>query len=214
MLPNGADPLALCRWAAQNEFYLCTLAASDERMLEDNALKVYVVLSGSDRQLAILEHPIERDSFQYLSFHESFPSALPLERSHRPVWGGAQQCRPRRGMLLHPASFPPDLYPLRRNRTNERLRRLIAATKPVVERSGELPYGVMRLLVGPIHAGVIEAGHPVSMCRRGHRRSGDPAGIQAPRHRKTLRDRLYADHRPAISGMHCGRFCVCALAGL
>jgi Ni,Fe-hydrogenase III large subunit/Ni,Fe-hydrogenase III component G len=158
VLSQGTDLVALCGWAAQRGYYLCTLAACDERMLEDNAFKLYAVLSGPTGRLVILEHPLERDTFHYLSLRAHFPAVEPLERIAQDQFGLAPHNVPAEaGFLLH-SSFPPDLYPLRRNRTYQRLAGRIAAHGGSPASAIELPFGVFNLVVGPIHAGIIEAG--------------------------------------------------------
>ena len=159
VLPKGADVLELCHWAAQKGFYLCTMVACDERMLEDNSFKLYTILSGPNHQLVILEHSLEQDSFQYLSLREHFPGVAPLERAAKDMFGLTPGNAPIDGrFLLHQSPYPSDLYPLRRNRAYPRLCKQIADYQAEGERAAELPYGMLRLVVGPIHAGVIEAG--------------------------------------------------------
>lgn len=158
VLPKGTDLVELCRWAAQEGFYLCTMMACDERMLEDNVFKLYVVLSGPENQIVILEHPLERNTIHYLSFRDHFPAVEPLERIAKDQFGLTPSNVHVDGRFLLHSSFPADLYPLRRNRTGERLRGLIAGFQKQVETTDELPDGVLDLMVGPIHAGVIEPG--------------------------------------------------------
>ncbi len=158
VLAQGTDLVALCGWAAQRGYYLCTLAACDERMLEDNTFKLYAVLSGPTDQLVILEHPLERDTFHYLSLRAHFPAVEPLERIAQDQFGLAPHHVPLEARSLLHSSFPSDLYPLRRNRTYQRLADRIAAHGESPAPAIELPFGVFNLVVGPIHAGIIEAG--------------------------------------------------------
>ena len=51
VLPDGAELLKLCNWAQAQGYYLCTLTANDERMLEDGVFKLYYISSNpADRQ--------------------------------------------------------------------------------------------------------------------------------------------------------------------
>ena len=158
VIADGRDLLDLCKWAADHGYYLCTLTACDERMLEDNVFKLYAVLSGPDGELVILEHSLEPNTTEYLSFRDAFLAAEPLEQAAKDLLG----LTPTNALVeerfwLH-SPFPSELYPLRRNRTIERLRGLIAGHQPSVEPADSLPEGVVNLIVGPIHAGVIEPG--------------------------------------------------------
>ena len=160
VITEGKDLLDLCKWAAapEHDFYLCTMTACDERMLEDNVFKLYTLLSGSGSQLVILEHPLDRNTTEYLSFRAAFPAVMPLEQAAKDLLG----LTPTNALVeerfwLH-APFPPDLFPLRRNRTIGRLRAMIVGHRSQAKSVTPLPYGVLNLIAGPIHAGIIEAG--------------------------------------------------------
>lgn len=158
VVTDGDELLRLCRWARENEFYICTMTPCDERMLEDNVFKLYIVLSSPTGELTILEHPLKRNSVDYLSIRESFASAEPLERAAKDLFGLAPiNIATEERSLLH-SSFPTGLYPLRPNRTSERLQNMLNEHTVPAESVAELPRGVLVLIVGPIHAGVIEAG--------------------------------------------------------
>src|SRR4051812_38869576 len=79
VIPDDATLAELCRWAAQQEYYFCTMVANDERFLEDRTFKLYYVFSAPQQQLVILEHPFS-DLAQYVSIRSWFPSVEPLER--------------------------------------------------------------------------------------------------------------------------------------
>jgi Ni,Fe-hydrogenase III large subunit/Ni,Fe-hydrogenase III component G len=163
VIENGQSLLRLCQWVQRNGYYLCTMVASDERLLEDNVFKIYYVLSGSQQDLLILENPLTdtQHPTEFTSIREAFPSVAPLEEEACDLLGlsACNRTANDQGFMLH-APFPIDLYPLRRTRSLERLRGLIndsAGKGPLPLPT--LPEGMLILPVGPIHAGVIEAGH-------------------------------------------------------
>ena len=77
MIENGEGLLNLCKWAQQHDYYLCTMVASDERLLEDNVFKIYYILSGPQGELVILENPLQMHSIRP-SLHQSEKYFLPL----------------------------------------------------------------------------------------------------------------------------------------
>ena len=166
VLPDEAELLRLCNWAQAQGYYLCTLAANDERMLEDGVFKLYYVLSnpadqaGQHDQVIILEHPLKPGPIsEFTSVREVFGSAQWLEDEAFDLYGlMPTNAQPYLGRLLH-ESFPQNLYPLRQNRSHSILRERIAQTQAAPARSEtRLPHGILHLIVGPIHAGVIQAG--------------------------------------------------------
>ena len=158
VIRDSDELLRLCHWAADQEYYLSTMTVCDERMLEDNVFKRYIVLSSPDGHLAILEQPLAPNSVEYLSFRRAFPAVRPLELAARDLFG----LRPTNELVeetfWHHAPYPPDLYPLRKNRATEQLVAQFARHQPAVERVTPPPDGVVHLIVGPIHAGIIEPG--------------------------------------------------------
>ena len=170
---GGKDFRALCRWAREKEYYLCTLVAADERLKEDQSFKLYYVFSAPrDEQdnkpgnvLVILEvvlndpqHPCE-----YPSIRDIYPSVIPLEKEIYDLFGlypEEREFRPGGGFLLH-GCFPGELYPLRRSRTQAALLKKIHEHGDTREEGPVpiLPEGMLIVPVGPIHAGVIEPGH-------------------------------------------------------
>ncbi len=164
VVEDGEDLVNLCRWAREQGYYLCTLIASDERLLEDNAFKLYYVLSAPEEDFLVLEHPLRAAEHptQYLSIRNVFPAVEPLEREMYDHFGLSpfdQSTENPDGFALH-TPYPVDLYPLRRTRPianlMERLEKM-SGKQPAAD--PRLPEGVLILPVGPIHAGVIEPGH-------------------------------------------------------
>jgi len=164
VIEDNDDFIRLGEWAKQENYYLCTMVATDERALADHAYKLYYVLSASkENTLVILEQALRSPQYpaQYVSIRRFFPALEGLEQEAHDLFGLSPfDHRMITRFMLH-APYPPDLYPLRQNRSLEKLkekiknyRRPAAALKPAPP-----PEGTMFLPVGPIHAGVIEAGH-------------------------------------------------------
>ncbi len=156
--------LDLCRHLRDDGFYLVSVVANDERELEDHGFKLYYLFSHPTLDLFfIVENPLEPGSETYTSIHHCFPGVDPFEREAADLLGlypREPQGRVVGGGWLH-ASYPSDLYPLRRDATRERLRDVLAThalgqKEPVARHP---PAGEWLLPVGPVHAGVIEPGH-------------------------------------------------------
>jgi Ni,Fe-hydrogenase III large subunit/Ni,Fe-hydrogenase III component G len=162
VVENAEDLVSLSRWAKEKNYYLCTLVANDERLLEGNAFKLYYVFSAPDGEFLICEHPLSRHQpRQFGSIYEIFPAVIPLEREIRDLFGISSEELPAdpNGFVLH-NPYPANLHPLRRTRPQTTLdnRQQELPPKTVVPPPRQ-PEGVMILPVGPIHAGIIEPGH-------------------------------------------------------
>ncbi|ADC90053.1 NADH dehydrogenase (ubiquinone) 30 kDa subunit [Thermocrinis albus DSM 14484] len=133
--------------------YLLAVVGSDERELRGKFCIRYFFFT-EQRKLRVLE----------LLCEESFPSITPLcpaaklyEREIKDMFGlepvGHPDPRP---LMLHPENWPPHLHPLRKD---------FDGRKPAMEKYGTYRYkdvegvGINQILVGPIHAGIIEPGH-------------------------------------------------------
>ncbi len=158
--PNALQALSQ-QLAAQN-FYLVTLIATDERRLEDNCFKLTYLFSHPTQDLFLfVEHPLEKKE-AYASLYHDFRAADPFERQMADLLGlypsadGARRVHP--GSWLHEC-YPPDLYPLRRDRSSDDIQRAIQNHQQGAETSAPPPPdGEWLLPVGPIHAGIIEPG--------------------------------------------------------
>jgi len=169
--------------AAGEDYWLVNLLGCDERALEDHAFKVYCVLAAPDGQLITLEHPLQPNPDgepTWRSIHRAFGGAEPLERELADLFGvrikPAPKTRPARPVLI--GDYPAGYYPLRSDAPASPA----DATQPDSPHVGApdsegvsdaksgghptsqgtrsvLPEGVMILPVGPIHAGVIQAGY-------------------------------------------------------
>lgn len=170
VIPNGTDLLNLGKWARDHNYYLCTLAATDERLHEERTFKLYYILSAPDEsELVILEFPIsDPKNPVYPSLRNPFPAVIPLEKEIYDMFGVKPEGEPldsADGFFLHASVYQADepLYPLRRSRPMKMLHKIIEDwAKPNPKQKAEkmqLPDGMLILPVGPIHAGVIEPGH-------------------------------------------------------
>ncbi len=163
VIQDDEDWLHLAQWASQAGYDACGFFASDERALEANAFKLYLLLSAPDGSLIILERAAADPGRPagYFSVREVFPNIERWEREIAELFGLAPYNLPlpvsERAMLVGP--YPADLYPLRRTVALAELRETLTAPRPTrSRRSYRLPEGLQDLWAGPIHAGIKEAG--------------------------------------------------------
>jgi Ni,Fe-hydrogenase III large subunit/Ni,Fe-hydrogenase III component G len=163
---KDADVLQqLFSWARREHYYLCTVVATDERLRVERTFKVYYVLSAPDKnKLVILEYLLPNPNRPvYPSIAKIFPSAQPLEREILDLFGLVTQednIFSEGSDWLHSDVYPTKLFPLRRRPLEKILSDLKDSPEPVLQVSmPRLPEGMLILPVGPIHAGIIEAGH-------------------------------------------------------
>lgn len=166
VIRNAQALRQLLAWANQQGYYLANIVATDDRLLVDRAFKLYYILSGTKDEIVILEHFVSADNPVYDSIADVFPNAQPLEKEIGDMFGVIARDKEQRvsglGFLLHPETYPADFYPLRRRRTLENLQKRFENFSPLATESQpsvHLPEGMLIVPVGPIHAGVIEAGH-------------------------------------------------------
>lgn len=161
---------SLLDWANKQGYYLCDLVATDDRLLIDRTFKLHFILSSGARnadELVILEYFVpDPQRAIYASVADIFPNAAPLEQEIHDLFGlvatSSDQARFQPGFLLHPEAYPLEFFPLRRRRTLNALRDLLAPFSPsddIPPAITNLREGMFEVPVGPIHAGVIEAGH-------------------------------------------------------
>lgn len=170
VIQDGDDLVRLCVWAREQDYYFCTLVVNDERVLEDYTYKLYYVFSAPKMEndpanrLVILEYalPMPAQQPRYPTIRPYFPAVEGLEREALDMLGLTPHPEPvSPGFVLHQPPYPPEVYPLRRprsqtelieNRINKNLPASPSFPPPL------LPDGLLELPVGPIHAGIIEAG--------------------------------------------------------
>lgn len=163
VIQDDEDWLHLAQWANRTGCDVCSFFASDERALEANAFKLYLLLSAPDGSLIILERAAAGPGRPsgYLSVREVFPNVERWEREIAELFGlmpyNLPLPVPERAMLVGP--YPADLYPLRRTVALAELRETLTATQLAESpRSYRLSEGLQDLWAGPIHAGIKEAG--------------------------------------------------------
>jgi Ni,Fe-hydrogenase III large subunit/Ni,Fe-hydrogenase III component G len=158
--------LQLCHSARECEYDLCTLVAVDERLRVEQTFKLYYVLSASKEDALVILEYLLPDPIQptYPSIAGIYPSAIPFEMEIYDLFGliadGDDQFR-RHGYWLHPNVYPDKLYPLRRTRPIKTILENLSDSPQLGDAMSplDLPEGMLILPVGPIHAGIIEAGH-------------------------------------------------------
>ena len=157
----------LLNWMRQHDYLLYTIIATDNRLLIERTYKLYYLLSSSQEdELVILEYRLsEPDLKEFASIKNIFPAAAPFEYKIRDLFGlkikETDNEHPL-GFLLHTKAYPLDFAPLSRQYTLSTLKeRLSNPPLPPSRKSlhTPLPRGMFIVPVGPIHAGVIEAGH-------------------------------------------------------
>ena len=163
---EGEHLRQLMSWANQQGYYLCNIVVTDDRLLVDRTFKIYYILSGAENEMVILEYfvPDPQRGF-YGSVADIFPNAYPLEQEIHDMFGLVAQ-KPNEvvshpGFVLQEEAYPPEFYPLRRRRTLRNLQERLENFSPQNnhQTTVHIPGGMLIVPVGPIHAGVIEAGH-------------------------------------------------------
>jgi len=134
---------------------LATVIATDERDKNGSFLLRYVYAHPSTDVFFIIQTKADQ-SFPSLS--RTIPALNWYEREIRDLFGLIPQGHPDpRSLVLHPEAFPPDLHPLRKD--------VAWDARPEIQSYGDYEYksvkgeGIYNILVGPIHAGIIEPGH-------------------------------------------------------
>lgn len=165
VIKESSDLLQICQWAQTHHYDLCTMIATDERLRLERAFKIfYIFLAPQEDEVVILEYILPNSSNPfYPSIAEIFPNARLLEREILDLFGlftKNENPFEEVGGWLHPDVYPDGLFPLRRKRLIQRIRTTLRdfPRRTLTTRSS-LPHGMFSLPVGPIHAGVIEAGH-------------------------------------------------------
>ena len=160
-------------------YALVTLAANDERDLEDHCFKLYYLFSHPYEDLfLVIENNLLPNTEVYPSIWRRYPAVLPFEAEIASLFGlhpdlrlpsppgkkwrqePEEERHPTPSGPLH-ARYPPDLHPLRRGLGDSQLAQALAEDPPAAQTIGSLapPEGESYLPVGPVHAGIIEPGH-------------------------------------------------------
>ena len=169
ILHNAKTLRTVLEWASEKGYYLCNFFATDERLQIDRTFKLYYVLSSGTQdedEIVVLEYFVPNpEKGNYASVVDIFPNAAPLEQEIREMFGlvaTGPDASPPADFLLHRRAYPADFYPLRRRRTLRALEERLAQFSPpdrLSQAPNDLPDGMLVVPVGPIHAGIIEAGH-------------------------------------------------------
>ena len=165
LVSNDDDLLALAKKLRDDGFYLLSIAANDEQELEDYCFKLYYIFSHAAHNLfLIIENALPSGAETFASIRSLFASAAPFEREIADLMGLRPHNQPvESGHYLHADVYPPNLYPLRRNRRTATLKqsiqkhRLLSADAPNLKEP-QPAAGEWLLSVGPVHAAVIEPG--------------------------------------------------------
>ncbi len=165
LVSDDAKLLSLVEKLRDDGFYLLSIAANDEQELEDYCFKLYYLFSHATSDLfLIIENTLLSDAETFASIRSLFASAAPFEREIADLMGLRPRSQPvESGHYLHTDVYPPDLYPLRRNRTTAALKQAIQKYRPLSTDAPRLKEpqpaaGEWLLSVGPVHAAVIEPG--------------------------------------------------------
>ena len=190
------------------KFYLLSAFAADESKNDGNKFKIRYIFSHSSIDLFIIIETETGGTFPSLS--EEIPALNWYEREMKDLFGLIPEGHPDpRPLMLFPENYPQDIqnmHPLRKDYPFN--------FRPEFKKYGEYNYnkdvkgdGVFNILVGPVHAGIIEPGHfRFSM-------SGEPIlqleirhfwkhrGIEKIAEGKTISETLSLAEK--ISGDHC-----------
>jgi len=171
------DLRALFEWMKQRHFFLLLMTASDEQQLEAGSYTLYYLFSppstgqteGLNSPFIMIEHPLVEGETKFTSLSSIYHSLHSLEQRVTDLFSleplssstGAEDQLPRRKILR--GVYPPQLAPLRKTHLSHAdLRHAIEDSSPHQKNpEGDalpLPKGTSQVTVGPIHAGVIEAG--------------------------------------------------------
>jgi Ni,Fe-hydrogenase III large subunit/Ni,Fe-hydrogenase III component G len=160
LIPDRKDLLSLVERCAAAHYYLFDLAASDERNQEKNAFCLYYVFSvdaGEQHELVTFCHPLARGETVFPSIRRMYAAAGLLEIEIHDLFGlepDPPLLPAERNLFLHRNAFPPDLDPLRNERTEAELAALGAQDLLKPEYLNDLLAGHV-VMVGPIHAKII-----------------------------------------------------------
>jgi Ni,Fe-hydrogenase III large subunit/Ni,Fe-hydrogenase III component G len=206
---NLKDLKKICLYFFKDlKFYLLSAFAADESKNDGNKFKIRYIFSHSSIDLFIIIETETGGTFPSLS--EEIPALNWYEREMKDLFGLIPEGHPDpRPLMLFPENYPQDIqnmHPLRKDYPFN--------FRPEFKKYGEYNYnkdvkgdGVFNILVGPVHAGIIEPGHfRFSM-------SGEPIlqleirhfwkhrGIEKIAEGKTISEALSLAEK--ISGDHC-----------
>ena len=152
-------------------YYVFSRDADDHFLILEYPLGEYTPAGGESREHSLSDYL--PDGRAYPSIREAFAAAIPFEREIFDLFDLAAVVVSASGkvssidslletvsgrFLLH-SPYPPRLAPLEIGKKVGDIQREIEEYESPVREAGSKKYGEVILPVGPIHAGVIEAGH-------------------------------------------------------
>ncbi|MDE2183716.1 MAG: hydrogenase large subunit [Alphaproteobacteria bacterium] len=154
-LPEAVEALYYGR-----DGWLSVVVGSDERKLNGN-FAVYYVLSmeGAEKSHVVLRSLVPPDSMEYPSVTPRVPAAVWGEREVRDMFGMHPVGLPDERRLVLPDDWPDDLYPLRKDAMDYRLRPDITADTETYEFSNAAKSETTEVPLGPLHITSDEPGH-------------------------------------------------------
>jgi Ni,Fe-hydrogenase III large subunit/Ni,Fe-hydrogenase III component G len=155
------DILGVSRKLKEQDYYLLTVIANDERELEDSAFKIYYIFSHpTEDQFQVIETVLENGETCYSSIEQEYPAFKPFKLELADLFGlysheTLKEDQSYQPTFLH-KTYPENFYPLRRHSSISEGDVLGVYNTP--QHIEKPPEGEYFLSVGPIHAGIIEPG--------------------------------------------------------
>ncbi|KUO70822.1 MAG: NADH dehydrogenase [Desulfosporosinus sp. BRH_c37] len=137
-------------------FPLIQLTATDERDIHGQFRLFYTFANDNEKFLMVVSVSIAETEPSFPSLTNKVPAAHWYEREIRDLFGLDPIGHPDKRCLAVHEDWPEELYPLRKD---------FRLDTEVLRTNGQFQYnkvegeGVMKVPVGPIHAGIIEPGH-------------------------------------------------------
>jgi formate hydrogenlyase subunit 5 len=140
--------------------WMSVVVGSDERKLNGN-FAIYYVLSmeGAEKSFVVVRALVPPDSMEFPSVSPKVPAAVWGEREVRDVFGMRPVGLPDERRLVLPDDWPDDLYPLRKDAMDYRLRPEIATETETYKFINEAKSETTEVPLGPLHITSDEPGH-------------------------------------------------------
>jgi formate hydrogenlyase subunit 5 len=154
-LPEAVETLYYGR-----DGWLSVVVGSDERKLNGN-FAVYYVLSmeGEERSHVSVRALVPPDTMEFPSVAPKVPAAMWGEREARDMFGLRPVGLPDERRLVLPDDWPDDLYPLRKDAMDYRLRPEIATETETYKFNNAAKTETTEIPLGPLHITSDEPGH-------------------------------------------------------
>ena len=177
LAPNDASLQQVAARLADDQYFLVTLVANDEKdLFGPDRFRLYYIFSHPSADLFVsVVYLLRTGNDTYPSIRPHFGGVEPFEREISDLLGlrpQGQALNRGHGARLHQGCYPAGLYPLRRDKSLVEIRQAVRdffCRNHACQASNshrvhgrhlrEIGDGEMLLPVGPIHAGVIEPGH-------------------------------------------------------